>query len=185
MSDSDDSEPEIKLTKLDAARRQLRTAITLWFTGGDPVSTHTLASAAHEIIHRLFRKQGLKNLMFDSVDIKDEDRADFARFMKKDAAFFKHANSDTDAEMTFHPITTEILLVMSVVGIHRMGLEGDEEAAMALWHNVHNPAAFSAEDIGKHRAPLDRLRQLSRVNKSNFFEAIMQTRRELRKNGGA
>ena len=32
----------IVVTKLDAARRQLRTAIRLWFQEADPVSIHTL-----------------------------------------------------------------------------------------------------------------------------------------------
>ena len=35
--------PEIQTTKLDAARRQLETAIALLFAGGDAISTHTLA----------------------------------------------------------------------------------------------------------------------------------------------
>ena len=35
---------KITVTKLDAARRQLRTAIRLWFEEGDPVSIHTLAA---------------------------------------------------------------------------------------------------------------------------------------------
>jgi len=42
MSAAEPSNPEIlKLTKLDAARRQLQTAIILWFTNGDSVSIHT------------------------------------------------------------------------------------------------------------------------------------------------
>jgi hypothetical protein len=47
----------LRLTKLDVARRQLQTAITLWFTDGDPVSIHTLAFAAYEIIHVISKKQ--------------------------------------------------------------------------------------------------------------------------------
>jgi hypothetical protein len=36
----------IRIGKLDAARRQLQAAIMLWFTEGDPVAIHTIASAA-------------------------------------------------------------------------------------------------------------------------------------------
>jgi hypothetical protein len=44
-------ETKITISKFDAARRQLNTAITLWFADGDPVAIHTLAYAAYEIIH--------------------------------------------------------------------------------------------------------------------------------------
>jgi hypothetical protein len=56
----------ITVSKLDAARRQLRAAIRLWFQGEDPVAIHTLISAAHEIVHTLFKRAGLHGLMFDT-----------------------------------------------------------------------------------------------------------------------
>jgi hypothetical protein len=34
---------------LEAARRQITTAIRIYFANGDPVSTHTLAAAAFQI----------------------------------------------------------------------------------------------------------------------------------------
>jgi hypothetical protein len=61
-----DSAAKITVTKLDAAKRQLRTALRLWFDDGDPVSIHTLLAAAHEIIHTLYRRKGLRDLLFDS-----------------------------------------------------------------------------------------------------------------------
>ena len=53
---------KITVTKLDAARRQLRTAIRLWFNDGDLVAIHTLAFAAYEIIHVVSKKRNrIKN----------------------------------------------------------------------------------------------------------------------------
>jgi hypothetical protein len=49
---------KLSITKLDAARRQLETAITLWFHDADPVSVHTLAMAAHGILRALNKKRG-------------------------------------------------------------------------------------------------------------------------------
>ena|SRR5436305_13488939 len=43
----------LKISKLDAARRQLETAILLYFNEADPVSIHTLAAASHEILRDL------------------------------------------------------------------------------------------------------------------------------------
>jgi hypothetical protein len=49
---------KIVVTKLDAARRQLKTAIKLWFEDGDPVAIHTLIVAAYEIIDILAGAKG-------------------------------------------------------------------------------------------------------------------------------
>jgi hypothetical protein len=40
----------LRISKLDAAKRQLETAITLYFNSGDWVSIHALAGAAYMII---------------------------------------------------------------------------------------------------------------------------------------
>ena len=63
----------IRISKLEAARRQLRTAITLWFTGGDPVAIHSLAFAAYEILHAISEKRDPNriDLIFDSVWIDE------------------------------------------------------------------------------------------------------------------
>jgi hypothetical protein len=45
--------PIIHISKFDAAKRQLETAIRLWFHSGDPVSVHTLAAASHQLLHDL------------------------------------------------------------------------------------------------------------------------------------
>jgi len=46
------------ITKLESARRQLETAVKLYFNDIDPVSIHTLACAAQEILAELNTKKG-------------------------------------------------------------------------------------------------------------------------------
>jgi hypothetical protein len=48
---------QVTITKPDAARRQLETAIKLYFDEGDPASVHTLCCAAYELIQVLNKKQ--------------------------------------------------------------------------------------------------------------------------------
>ena len=62
------------ITKFDAMRRQLDAALTLWFANGDPVAIHTIVSASHEIIHRLFTAKGLKHLLLDTPMVKPQYR---------------------------------------------------------------------------------------------------------------
>ncbi len=43
----------VRLTKLEAARRQVESAIWLWFVGDDHVSVHALTAAAHRLLVEL------------------------------------------------------------------------------------------------------------------------------------
>jgi hypothetical protein len=81
MSAPKSANPEVlALTKVDVARRQLQTAITLWFTNGDPVSVHTLAAAAHEIIHTVTKKRTPnRRPVVDSRSFTDEGRTALTR----------------------------------------------------------------------------------------------------------
>src|SRR3954451_16671445 len=112
----DDLTKKIAVTKLDAARRQLRTAVRLWFQDADPVPIHTLAFAAYEIIHVLSKKHDKyrRTLIFDADMIKDEYRPDWNNKIKEGANFFKHAKNDSDGSLEFMPSLTLLFLMASV-----------------------------------------------------------------------
>jgi hypothetical protein len=95
--------PKIRVSKLDAACRQLRTAITLWFTGGDPIAIHTLAFAAYEVLHHLSKKRDpfRRDLIFDTDHIKVEHLGDWNKLIRRHANFFKHADRDGDSVIEF------------------------------------------------------------------------------------
>jgi hypothetical protein len=52
----------VPLTKIDAARRQLATAIRFFFNGGDSVSVLSLAANAWEVIDALCTRDGLTSM---------------------------------------------------------------------------------------------------------------------------
>jgi hypothetical protein len=163
--------PKIKETKMDAAKRQLRTAIRLWFKDGDPVSIHTLAAAAHEIIHTLYRRKGLNDLLFDSSRIKDEFRSEWAKSIKKAPTFFKHAQHDPDGEIEFNPALNHILVFIICAGLHRMGEpEGLEEMALTRWLLAHEPELFLKQAFD--RVPIDVLEQVKGIKKSEYFDGF-------------
>jgi hypothetical protein len=99
--------------KLDAARRQLDTAIRLYFVYGDPVSIHALASAAYQLLDDLIAVRGgptgFKDLF---LKIVRPDRIDEARKKLNEAQnFFKHADRDHDGVLDFRPEATELILL--------------------------------------------------------------------------
>jgi len=166
----------IKVTKLDAARSQLRTAIELWFSEEDPISIHTLAFASHEIIHRLYRNAGNRDLMYDSSLIKEEFRADYARMLKGTAAFLKHASNEDNPNSTTELNTSinHTFLTMSVVALLRMKIEMHEtELALNFWNIIHHPHWF-AEYIQQGRIKADGLTDLKTIERRNFLQSFRE-----------
>lgn len=168
----------IKVTKLDAARRQLRTAIELWFQDGDPVAIHTLAYAAHEIIHRLFRRKGLTGLLFDAPGLKEENRKKFANILKADANFFKHAERESkpDDVREFSPDVNESFITICLFGLERMDEEHDDAGlAFKFWFRIHKPEMFYGEAF-QDSVPVEKLKKWKRFNKSDFFRRYVELR---------
>jgi hypothetical protein len=160
------------VTKLDAAKRQLRTAIRLWFNEGDPVSIHALASAAHEVIHTLFRRKGLHGLMFDTDVIKPEYRKDWAKRLKVAATFFKHAQKDPDGQIEFAPGLNELILIVGASGLGRMGEPQElEETALGFWTAVHRPE-FLAGNVVANNIPIYVRENFARVDKKQLFQIV-------------
>jgi hypothetical protein len=166
----------IRISKLDVARRQLRTAITLWFGDGDPVSIHTLACAAYEIIHFISRKRGVRrDLLFDTLVVKDEHQGAWAKLLKKPANFFKHANNDADATIDFKPTSSEGFIMFSLfaLGLLQEPLES-EESAFLSWFCFHKPHFLT--EVGRERFvnsfPVEDLEGIRSLSKSEFFEVI-------------
>lgn len=168
-------EPAIAIGKLDAARRQLETAIRLWFAGGDPVSVHTLAYAAYEIIHAVSKKRNPSRspLLFDSSVIKEEKRHIWASHLKEHGNFFKHGNNDPDGLINFRPGITDFFLLFSVVGLQYAGERlGGTETAIYSWFNLHRPDILSAEGqkLITDNVPVEVLNDLRSIPKKEFLE---------------
>jgi hypothetical protein len=160
---------------LDAARGQLLTAIRLWFEGGDPVSIHSLASAAHEIVHALYRQKGLKGLIFDTPHIEAEHRQKWSSFLKKPFNFFKHGhNEPSDAEIEFDPIWSEALMMACCKGLTNLGvpIEG-EELALTYWIFFSNPGVFGANHRLLKFPQIQFLQQLAAKGREVYFREFM------------
>jgi hypothetical protein len=168
--------------KLDVARSQLKTAIQLWFYDGDPVSIHTLAYAAYEIIHFVSKKRNrTKELIFDTLSIKEEYRSKWAITIKKHANFFKHANNDADDSIDFNPTLSMMFIMGAAAGLRTIesGPPGNEESAFALWIILHRPtwAAAQVRERLKNRVPVEDLTYFQTLPKAQFFEAFMIAKR--------
>jgi hypothetical protein len=175
-----DDDNTIRVSKLDAARRQLRTAITLWFNGGDPVSIHTLACAAYEIVHTVskVRDPNRPGLLFDSAP--EETRKEFNDTFREAANFFKHADRDPHGLISFSFGLTEIFFWYAICGLDWCGESIIDEFTVYLnWVRLRNPQLLpeAARVELEERLDINRLVQLLTLPKDQFFEIGMRALR--------
>jgi hypothetical protein len=171
----------IVVTKIDAARRQLRTAIELWAIDGDPVSIHSLAYAAHQIIHDLNRVEKGPHLFLDMPGIKEEKRREFVTMVKRDANFFKHADSrgkkPDPPSIEFTPSTNELFIMIAITGLKQLKVQlSHHEQGFVLWYRVHHPDMLEAEteQAFKRTVSAEAWASFSQLPKSDFLELFAE-----------
>lgn len=143
----EDSVPSISVTKLDAARRQIETAILLYFNERDVLSIHTLSAAAQGILHVLAKRAGKSTPMKESLSagIPGELRRKVEAALRGPQNFLKHADRDPDGELRFSPELTEFILFDAVSTYVRITSEKSPIfEAFVLSYSANHPEHFSA-----------------------------------------
>jgi hypothetical protein len=134
------SNNKIQISKLDAATRQLETAIRLWFYSGDPVSIHSLSAAAHTVLHDVAKHQGKTSILKDMSFFRPEKHKEIRDIFNKPQNFFKHADEDPDELLEFNPQVTEIFMLDALLTYE--GLTGHLVALFGTfksWMLLHHP----------------------------------------------
>lgn len=106
------------ITKLEAARRQLETAIDLWFEDRDGLSVFTLAFATLKVLMNLYPHRSE-----DSFGAELDSIIGVAgwKSMSSSANFLKHADKDPDAVLAaFHPDMGLSVIGLSVILYSRL-----------------------------------------------------------------
>ncbi len=139
---------KITLTKIDAARRQLREAIKLWFYDGDIAAIHSLSCSAHQIVYDINRKNGGRDLIYDSIVIKDEYRKEWIRKIKSPYNFLKHAENDSDpnGSIELDIEITKFFILFTILALELLGYKLDEvEGAFSIYFMLKNPLLLKEE----------------------------------------
>ena len=103
----------MKISKLDAAKRQLETAIALYFHQADPVSVHTLTAAAYAVLRDLNSAVDGSAMIKDwaRTYVKEDCKKELRRKLNEAENYFKHADRDRDDVLDFEPGQSELLLL--------------------------------------------------------------------------
>src|SRR5664279_4052301 len=100
------------ITKEESARRQIETAIYLFFSEGDEISIHVLASSAAQILADVCKNKNVKSFRDMLIERVNPGYEKYVSDKLKEAYnYFKHADRDTDDQLErFSPGTNAPLL---------------------------------------------------------------------------
>lgn len=102
------------ISKIEAARCQLDTAIELWFKNGDGLSAFTLAYASFRLLGNLYAHQGTDGFGRAIERLTKERGAH--KSMARIANFLKHADRDPEDSLSFfHPDLTVAVIGLSTL----------------------------------------------------------------------
>src|SRR5258706_10252895 len=115
-----DAWPDWQVTKLDAARRQLETAIRLLFEQGDAVSVHTLAHASFGILKDVAAHRSKRTPVLGETAITAAlDDPTFKKGFNRAGNFFKHGSKDPDGILSGGPEEENEALISLSVELYR------------------------------------------------------------------
>lgn len=174
----------MEISKLDAAKRQLDSAVSFYFRSGDPVSAHTLVAAAHQILMDLGKKEGIESI-FKGHSLKfinKEMHAEYLKAISEAENYFKHAKKDAHKLLTFNPETTDFLLFDAVEMYMQLTREQPEDMSIyRAWFLFNHPTIIS-DDMKKELAEKNiNYMQYSRTtNKQRFYMNIKEAKLQQR-----
>ena len=131
-----------QVSKIDAAKRQIDTAIELYFSDGDFLSIYSISFAAHQILNDIYSRHQDDGFL---VKLSEQLPSDFRTYLAKPANFLKHADRDHDAylpEISY----VQIEAVLCVATILYRRISGDLTLKMKGFDYVLEEQAY--ENIG-------------------------------------
>lgn len=135
------------ITKLEAAGRQLDTAIRLFFSGGDPVSIHSLAVAAANVFADIaeHRNAGV-SWRTRTRDDSGLSMGQLKALMHQEWNFFKHADRDPESTLEFNEHLSEDFIFMAVLDCGDLAITSCSMQAFQIWYIAAHPERFTADE---------------------------------------
>lgn len=122
------------ISKRDAARRQLNTAIRLFFCGEDTIVVHSLASSAANLYSDLVEQTTANEswrVKFQNNGALEE--REVKRIINRAWNFFKHGDRDATDDLEFEETETELMLFYATLECGELEPTSDEMQLYQLW----------------------------------------------------
>jgi len=165
------NEKKLSVTKIEAAKRQLVTAVRLFFQESDAITIHTLTCAGQEILEVVGKSKGIKSMKQKTLDLA-RDKEFFLKKMDEAKNFFKHGNRDSNKTIEFSPEYTELVLWDAVQMYYFITQEKVPAFAMYdLWTFSKYPEIFKLP-FEQERSYKNALGSVTSENKDWFLQGI-------------
>lgn len=156
-----------KITKLEAAQCQLKTACLLFFQTSDSVSVHTLAWAAHEILDQ--HPKSARSLLFDIANQSPESAKACAELTEA-RNFFKHYHNKPSKAIHLIENLNEWLLIDCGQMYRSITGKGIKEVvAVSAWVSVRRNLLILDNSV-----VIEHLRRLN-LPKKAFLDTFLST----------
>jgi len=169
----------MRLNKLEGARRQLETAIKLYFADDDEVSIHTLVAAAYALIRDVNEHRGGEPVLKDLHRLLSSDLArEFKRYINQPENFLKHADKDPEGVGELEPRWTEVLLWEASRKYCEMSADRNMlMMTFVFWFVAHQPelrAQIQNDCLsqGFSQQRLDFIFKLPAMDRKHFFSML-------------
>lgn len=170
----------LKLRKIDAAKRQIESAIWLWFADADIVSVHTLTIATHRILRELSELWGVTPLPLTAKYLLNGQGKKPKPPCEEAESFFRQAKNDETYEL--NETVTELYLFDAVMAYINL-LDNDAASALmstfVVRFGVQRPELFAPgtfsileKKVGK-TFNLERLEKLSKLEFLKEFFGVL------------
>jgi hypothetical protein len=164
----------MRVNKLAAARRQLETAITLYFAEGDEVSMATLAGAAYAVLRDINEHRDGEMMLKDLHRILPKDQArKFKRYINSPENFLKHADRDPEEIFEFKPEWTEVLLWEASRKYWEITSEKNRLLIIfVVWFTVREPAVRDWAEANLSPHVFSKAASLPMTDRKGFFRRM-------------
>jgi hypothetical protein len=163
----------VKLNKIDVACSMLDTSIELWFYEKDPISIHTLVCSSYQIIHDINKQVGWRDLLYDSLVIKDEYQKEMNKRLKESYNFFKHADKDKDDTIEFNPELSNTFIMFSCFGLKCLSIPTNNvREAFVSYYALMKPEILKidAKDKMIKIIDKDKINSILEMKRSDYLE---------------
>jgi len=169
------------MQRLDVARRQLGMATYIFIHDLDPVSVHTLACAAREILERLCALSSTASIMNDLAENAERSISNIRSLANQYCRAFKHNDPDRNDEellTRFSDQQNDFLLFIAWSDYRQLtGRMPVEAQALYSWVEAMYPNKMAIERSFDHIPSLCGLAELGRSEQKTRLRATVELAR--------